>query len=71
MRGISLDSLEDFAHQLRSGDSADPAIVFFPMHRVERVEVDLRNGDVPSLAERFLTKSGKHAIEVFCREEGD
>lgn len=68
LRGISLESLDDFARQLKIGDSADPGLVFFPMHRVERLELDIRSGEVPSLAERFLSKSGLHAIEVFCRE---
>ncbi len=70
VRGISLDSLDDFAHQIKVGESADAAVVFFPMHRVERIELDARYGDVPSLAERFLHKSGHNAIEVFYREVG-
>ncbi len=71
LRGITLDALDDFARQLRQGDSADPGLVFFPMHRVEKIELDTRSGDVPSLAERFHAKSGLSAIEVFCREVGE
>lgn len=70
VRGISLESFDDFAHQIKTGDNADPALVFFPMHRVERIELDARSGDVPSLSERFLNKSGHNAIEVFFREVG-
>jgi hypothetical protein len=70
IRGISLESFDDFSRQIKTGDNADPAVVFFPMHRVERIELDARYGDVPSLAERFLTKSGLNAIEVFYREVG-
>lgn len=70
IRGISLESFDDFAHQIKVGESADPALVFFPMHRVERIELDTRSGEVPSIAERFLTKSGHNAIEVFFREVG-
>jgi hypothetical protein len=70
VRGISLDAFDDFAHQIKIGDNADPALVFFPMHRVERIELDARSGDVPSLSERFLNKSGQNAIEVFFREVG-
>jgi hypothetical protein len=40
------------------------------MHRVERIELDARDGEVPSLSERFLGKSGHNAIEVFYREVG-
>jgi len=71
LRGITLEALDDFARQLKNGESADPALVFFPMHRVERIELDSRNGDIPSVADRFLTKSGRHAIEIFCREVGE
>jgi hypothetical protein len=70
VRGISLESFDDFAHQIKTGESADPAVVFFPMHRVERIELDARYGDVPSLSERFFGKSGHNAIEVFYREVG-
>lgn len=70
IRGISLESFDDFAHQIKAGESAEPAVVFFPMHRVERIELDARYGDVPSLSERFLTKSGHNAIEVFYHEVG-
>lgn len=69
IRGITLEAFDDFAHQLKAGESADPAVVFFPMHRVERIELDARNGELPSLSERFMGKSGFHAIEIFYREE--
>lgn len=71
LRGITIEALDDFARQLKTEESADPALVFFPMHRVERIELDSRNGDIPSVAERFFAKSGLHAIEVFCREVGE
>lgn len=69
IRGITLEAFDDFAHQIKEGESAGPAVVFFPMHRVERIELDARNGEVPSLSERFSSKSGHPAIEVF--EEAD
>src|SRR3954454_14740093 len=56
LRGIDLNSLEDFARQVKSGEPVTPGAVFFPMHRVERMELDARNGDIPSLCERFLSK---------------
>jgi hypothetical protein len=61
--GVDLNSFDDFAAMVRSGD-AEPGVVFFPMHRVERVELDARNGDIPSLAERFAEKSGRAAAAV-------
>jgi hypothetical protein len=65
VRGLDLNSLEDFLSRLRSGEPAVPSEVFFPMHRVERVELDSRNGDLPALAERFQTASGHSPAEYF------
>src|SRR5947209_1300871 len=59
MRGIDLNSFEDFARLIKAGENATPASVFFPMHRVERVELDARNGDIPSLSERFENRTGQ------------
>lgn len=65
VRGVDLNSFEDFARQLRAGDPVTPAAVFFPMHRVERMELDLRSGDIPSLGERFESKTGRASTSVF------
>jgi hypothetical protein len=58
LRGIELASFEDFALMVKDGEPFSPAVVFFPMHRVERVELDLPDGSLPSLAQRFLAKTG-------------
>jgi hypothetical protein len=29
------------------------------MHRIERIETDDRNGEIPSLQERFAAKAGR------------
>jgi hypothetical protein len=58
VRGIDLNSMEDFIRQVKAGDIVTPNAVFFPMHRIERIELDLRNGDIPSLEERFEAKTG-------------
>lgn len=68
LRGVNLESFDDFAAQLRDGEPADAASVFFPMHRVERIEVDARSGEAPSLAERFETRTGRVASEVLALE---
>ena len=70
LSGVELASFDDVIALLKEGGPLSPGVVFFPMHRVERIELDARYGDVPSLAERFLTKSGLNAIEVFYREVG-
>ena len=56
LRGIDLNSLDDFARQIRAGDEVHANVVFFPMQRIERIESDARNGDIPSLQERFESK---------------
>lgn len=70
LRGIDLQSLDDFAALMKSGESAAPSVVFFPMHRIERVELDARNGEIPSLAEQFTAKSGRSADSFLEEPEG-
>lgn len=69
LRGIDLQSLDDFALLMKSGEAAGPGVVFFPMHRIERVELDQRNGEIPSLAEQFAAKSGQPAGSFFGEPE--
>ncbi len=64
VRGIDLNSFEDFARLVRDGEPVAASAVFFPMHRVERIELDVRNGGIPSLGERFVSKSGRELASV-------
>ena len=56
--GAELSTVEDLAIMIRDGEPFTPNVVFFPMHRIERIELDLPIGSVPSLSQRFLTKTG-------------
>ncbi len=58
LSGAELASFEDLAVMVREGEPFTPAVVFFPMHRIERVELDLPDGSLPSLSQRFVTKTG-------------
>lgn len=58
LRGVDLQSLEDFTHLVKTGEGATPSVVFFPMHRVQRIEMDGRNGELPSLADQFAATTG-------------
>jgi hypothetical protein len=58
LSGAELASFEDLAAMVRDGEPFTPAVVFFPMHRIERVELDLPDGSLPSLSQRFLAKTG-------------
>jgi hypothetical protein len=59
LRGVDLNSFEDFARQVKAGEDVVPSAVFFPMHRVERMEMDSRNGEIPSIQERFFSKTAR------------
>lgn len=58
LSGSELASVEDLAVMVRDGEPFIPSVIFFPMHRIDRVELDLPIGSVPSLSHRFLTKTG-------------
>jgi hypothetical protein len=58
LSGVELASFEDLTVMVRDGEPFTPAVVFFPMHRIERVELDSPDGNLPSLSQRFLAKTG-------------
>jgi hypothetical protein len=58
LSGAELASFEDLTVMVRDGEPFTPAVVFFPMHRIERVELDLPDGSLPSLSQRFLARTG-------------
>jgi hypothetical protein len=64
MSGIELASFEDFIIMVKDGEPFTPAVVFFPMHRIERIELDLPDGNLPSLSQRFLAKTGAHPAVI-------
>jgi hypothetical protein len=69
LRGVDLQSLDDFAQMVKSHEGATPSEVFFPMHRVQRIEVDARNGELPSLAEQFKAKTGVDISKYFQEQQ--
>ena len=58
MTGLELASFEDFVVMVKEGESFTASVVFFPMHRIERIELDLPDGSLPSLSQRFSAKTG-------------
>jgi len=56
---------------LRAEEHVMPATVFFPLNRMERMELDVSNGPIPSLAERFQSKSGQSATTFLGVEAED
>ena len=56
---IDLNSFDDFLRMLKAGEPASATTLFFPMHRVERMEIDAPSGGLPSLSERFQLSTGE------------
>ena len=72
--GIELASFEDLVAMVKETEPASPGVVFFPMHRIERVELDLPDGSIPSLTQRFLAKTGRDPRQLLLaasREQPD
>lgn len=66
IRGIELQSLEDWIRQEQRGDPPGLGLVssFYPMTRVERVERDETVGDIESVADRFARSTGRTVAEA-------
>jgi hypothetical protein len=64
--GIELASFEDLVSMVKEGEPVTPSVIFFPMHRIERIELDLPDGNIPSLAQRFKSKTKLDASEVLA-----
>ncbi len=56
--GLELASFEDATNLFISGEPLSVVALFFPMHRVERIELDSPSGSIPSLSQRFLSRTG-------------
>ena len=59
VRGIDLSTFNEWLSQLSSQSPIGLATVFFPLYRVEKVELDELVGEVPSLAAMFQQKTGR------------
>lgn len=68
LRGIELPSFEDLVALVKDGEAFSLGVVFFPMHRVERMELDLPDGNIPSLSQRFTAKTGLDPVTLLRAE---
>ena len=68
LRGIELASFEDLVALIKDGEPFSLSVVFFPMHRVERMELDLPDGNIPSLSQRFTSKTGLDPVSLLRAE---
>lgn len=71
LSGVELASFEDLTVMVRDGEPFTPATVFFPMHRIERVELDLPDGSLPSLSQRFLAKTGLDPADALAPKSAE
>lgn len=65
--GIELASFEDLIAMIKDSEPFSPSVVFFPMHRLERMELDLPDGNIPSLSQRFTSKTGLDPAAALLR----
>ncbi len=72
VRGIELESFEDYMRQEVRGDEdlLGLVTVFYPMHRVDRLECDETVGPVMGYADRFAREVGRTIFEVIGLETG-
>ena len=61
LQGLELSSFEDATSAVIAGEPLHTAVLFFPMHRVERIELDMPEGALPSLSQRFQSRTGTDA----------
>jgi hypothetical protein len=56
--GVELASFEEVTNMFIAGEPLAVTTLFFPMHRVERIELDSPSGSIPSLSQRFISRTG-------------
>jgi hypothetical protein len=57
-RGLDLNAFDEFIRSYQSGEHFYGfSNMFFPLWRVERISLDERDGDIPSLAEQFEART--------------
>ena len=59
MRGVELSSFDDLVQTIKGGEPFTSGVVFIPMHRVERIELDLPESSIPSLGQKFAQQTGQ------------
>jgi hypothetical protein len=69
VRGVDLNSFDEVTGMVRAEEPVMPSTVFFPLTRLERMELDVSDGTIPSLADRFQSKSGRTAAHFLRVEE--
>lgn len=61
--GIDLSAFEDWLSQVGTDEEIGLSTVFYPLQRVERISMDERTGNLPSLHDRFQQKTTKQLAD--------
>jgi methylmalonyl-CoA epimerase len=65
LEGVDLSSFDDWIGQVERGEEGiGPSLLFLPMRRVEKLLLDRRSGELPSLSERFQGRVGRSVQQV-------
>ena len=73
IKGLSLPAVDDWLSELSSvgAESATMglATTFYPMHRVEKILLDERQGPIPAIHDRFEERTGLTLVDFVEAEE--
>lgn len=66
VRGLDLQVFDEWMRQEARGDEQllGVSTLFYPMSRLERLELDERIGPVPAYSDRFREEVGRSAVEA-------
>jgi methylmalonyl-CoA/ethylmalonyl-CoA epimerase len=65
LEAVDLSSFDDWIAQVERGEEGiGPSVLFLPMRRVEKLLLDRRTGELPSLSERFQHRVGRSVQQV-------
>lgn len=72
IRGLEIESVDDWLRQERSGGEAliGPSTFFVPMNRVIRIDLDESRGAVESFADRFRAACGRDVRDALLGRDG-
>jgi hypothetical protein len=72
LRGLDLESVEDWIRQERAGSEKliGPTTFFVPMHRVLRIDLDEGGPAVESYSDRFTAACGRDALDALLETSG-
>lgn len=67
LQGMEISSFEEATSAFLGGEPLNTGVMFFPMHRVERMAMDLPEGTLPSLSQRFQARTGMDARKALAQ----